>query len=209
MRKAVWGAIALGVFAAHFGSPMREIPVLRSIASLAGLAGYLLLSFDPPVPGARQRQFMIAGVVASLASFLLAVSGSPFPLNILARFLAVAAIALPLWLVGGPAQFAFVAAATLAMFTGIPAVEGAGAYATSIHAYVAALAAFWVAGMIHNPVLLKPGETKRPRVVVASNIVTYSPQEKVDALARLERRYRDGELPEHVYWDKRQEIESR
>ncbi len=208
MRKAVWGALALGVFALTFGSPIREYRPLHGVVSLAGLAGYILLSLDPPTSDARQRKFLIAGVVASVVAFLLAFSGAPFPLNLVARVLAVGTVALPLWLVAGPAQFAFVAAGALALFTGIPAVEDSGPYATSVHAYTSAAAAFWVALFLHKPAWM-PGAHKPKRVVITSNIVVLSPAEKATALARIEKRYKDGEIPEHKYWDMRQEIESR
>lgn len=208
MRKNVWGAIALGVFALSTASPIREVPWLHRILGLSLLAGYLLLSYDPPTQDARQRKLLLFGIGASVLAFLIAFAPLPEVVNPLARILAVASIALPLWLVAGHARYGFVAAGAIALVTGIPAVESAGGYATSVHAYVAAGSAFWVAAMMHNPALMTL-DRKRPRVVVASNVVTYTPQEKEKALARLEKRYRDGELPEHVYLDKRQEIDSR
>lgn len=208
MRKAVLGAIALAVFALTFGSPIREMRSIHGVVSLAGLAGYLLLSFDPPVASPRQRQFLIAGVVASLAAFILVVSGTPYPANLVARVLAVASVALPLWLVARPPQFAFVAAGALALFSGLPAVADAGPYATSIHSYVAAAAALWVAWVIHSPIREAAAE-RRPRIVVAYDVVRLTDEEKAERLAALEKRYRAGELEEHKYWDKRQEIESR
>lgn len=208
MRKAVWGTVSLGVFALTFGSPIREFQPWHGIISLTGLAGYLLLSFDPPTTDPRQRKLLLAGILASVASFILVVTGAPFPANLLARVLAVATVALPLWLVAGPARYAFVAAATLALFTGLPAVADAGRYATSVHAYVTALSAFAVAALLQKPTIFMM--EKRPtRIVVASNIVTYTPEEKARALARLEQRYRNGELEEHIYLDKRQELESK
>ncbi len=209
MRKAVWGALLLGLFALTLGSPVRDILTLHRVLSLTGIAGYLLLSFDPPVPDARQRKLLLAGVVCAVATFLLAFAPLPVAASPLIRLLAVATIALPLWLVAGPASYAFVVAATLALFTGLPAVADAGPYATSVHAYVASASAFFVAALLHKPSLLRMGAKKPPRVVVASNIVTLSPAEKEKALARLEKAYRAGDLPEHVYLDKRQELESR
>jgi hypothetical protein len=209
MRKATWGALALGVFALTFGSPIRDIRLLHSLVSLAGLVGYVLLSMDPPVPTQKGRQFLIAGVIASLASFILAVTFAPYPLNVVARVLAVATVALPLWLIARPPQFVFVAAGVLALATVIPALNDAGGYATSTHAYVAAAGAFLVAWTLHSPATA-PGQPRKPkRMVVVSNIVTYTPEEKAAALARVEKRFKDGEIPEHKYWDLRQEIESR
>jgi hypothetical protein len=208
MRKAAWGAIALGVFALTFGSPIREIRLLHSVVSLAGLAGYVLLSMDPPEATPRYRKFLIAGIIASLAAFVLAFSGAPYPLDVVARVLAVATVALPLWLVARPPQFVFVAAAALALATALPALAEAGGYATSTHAYVASAGGFWVAWLIHNPMAI-PGQKKRPRVVTAHDVVFLSPEEKAERLAALEARFRAGEIPEHKYWDKRQEIESR
>ncbi|HUR25334.1 MAG TPA: hypothetical protein VM327_04885 [Candidatus Thermoplasmatota archaeon] len=208
MRKATWGAIALGVFALMFGSPIRDIRMLHSLLSLAGLAGYLLLSWDPPSSDVRFRKFLLAGVIASVAAFILAFSGAPYPLDVVARILAVATVALPLWLVARPPQFVFVAAAALAFATVLPALSAAGGYATSTHAYVAAAGAFWVAWLIHNPMAI-PGQKKPPRVVTAHDVVFLSPQEKAERLAALEKRFQAGEIPEHKYWDKRQEIESR
>jgi hypothetical protein len=211
MRKAAWGAVALGVFALTFGSPVRDARLLHSLLSLAGLAGYLLVSFDPPVADlGRFRQFLVAGVIVSAASFLLVVTGSPYPLDAVARVLAVASVALPLWLVARPPQFVFVAAGALALATALPALRDAGGYATSTHAYVAAAGAFWAAWLIHDPAAA-PGQKARtpPRVVVARDVVFLTPEEKAERLARLEKRFQAGEIPEHRYWDLRQEIESR
>jgi len=208
MRKATWGAIAIGVFALSTGSPIREIPILHRILGLGLLAGYLLLSFDPPTSDARFRKFLIAGVVASLASFILAFGGAPYPLDAVARVLAVASAALPLWLVARPPQFLFVAAGALALATAIPALSDAGGSATSLHSFAAAAGAFWVAWLIHDPSAI-PGQKKPPRVVTARDVVFLSPEEKAERLAALEKRFQAGEIPEHKYWDKRQEIESR
>lgn len=208
MRKATWGAIAIAVFALSTGSPIRDIPVLHRILGLGLLAGYLLLSFDPPTSDARFRKFLIAGIIASLASFILAFGGAPYPLDAVARVLAVASAALPLWLVARPPQFVFVAAAALALATAVPALSEAGGYATSLHSFVAAAGALWVAWLIHNPAAI-PGQKKPPRIVTARDVVFLSPEEKADRLAALEARFRAGEIPEHKYWDKRQEIESR
>jgi hypothetical protein len=209
MRKATWGAVSLGVFALTFGTPVRENSLLHGLLSLGGLAGYLLLSFDPPVADLRRfRQFLIAGVVASLASFVLVVSGAPYPLDVVARVLAVATVALPLWLVARPPQFVFVAAGALALATALPALHDTGGYGTSTHAYVAALGAWWAAWLIHNP-SAAPGARKPPRVVVARDVVFLTPEEKRQRLEKLEKRFKAGEIPEHKYWDLRQEIESR
>jgi hypothetical protein len=203
MRKATWGALLLGVFAFTFGSPLREALPLHGIVSLAGLAGYILLSLDPGLAGRRERSFLIAGIVAGLSSFLLVVLAIPGA-ALVARVLAVATVALPLWPLAGPAQFAFVAAAALALFTGLPSVSG-NPYATSVHAYLTAAGAFWVALRLHGGLR----ERKPKRVVVASNIVPWTPEQKARRLAELEARFRAGDLPEHVYWDKRQEIEAK
>lgn len=208
MRKATWGAIALGVFALTFGSPVRDVLSLHRILSLTGLVGYLLLSFDPPTSDPRQRKLLLAGIATAVASFLIAFAPLPEPVNVIARVLAVATVALPLWLVAGPARYGFVAAGALALFTLVPTVADAGSYATSVHAYVAAASAFVAAALVHKPTLLSL-DRKPPRVVVASNIVTLNEDQKAKALARLEKRYRDGELEEHVYLDKRQELEER
>lgn len=208
MRKATWGAIALGVFALTFGSPIRDILGLHRVLSLAGLVGYLLLSFDPPTPDPRQRKLLLAGIGTAVASFLIAFAPFPEPVNVIARVLAVATVTLPLWLVAGPARYGFVAAGALALSSGIPFIDASGPYATSVHAYVAAASAFFVAALVHKPTLLSR-DNKPARVVVASNIVMLSADQKAKALARLEKRYRDGELEEHVYLDKRQELESR
>lgn len=209
MRKATWGAIALAVLALHFASPVRDIPALRTVASLGGLAGYVLLSLDPPVSDRRYRGFLIAGVVSGLVGFLITVGDSPYPFGVLARVAAVGSVALPLWLVARPPQFVFVAAAALAVATVVPAIDAAGGLATSTHAYVALAGALWVAWLIHNP-SAAPGASKRPpRVVTAHDVVFLSPAEKAERIARLEKRFQAGEIPEHKYWDLRQEIESR
>lgn len=208
MRKATWGAIAIAVFALSTGSPIRDIPVLHRILGLGLLVGYLLLSFDPPTGDVRFRRFLLAGIIASLASFILAFGGAPYPLDAVARVLAVASAALPLWLVARPPQFVFVAAGALALATAIPALSDAGGYATSLHSFVAAAGALWVAWLIHNPSAI-PGQKRPARVVTARDIVFLSPEEKAERLEALERRFQAGEIPEHKYWDKRQEIESR
>ncbi|MFA5943386.1 MAG: hypothetical protein WC876_02850 [Candidatus Thermoplasmatota archaeon] len=209
VRKATWGAILLGVFALTLGSPIRDIPALHRVLGLASLGGYLLVSYDPPVAGPLQRKLVLAGVGAAVVTFLLAFAPLPTVVSPFIRVLAVATVALPVWLVARPPQFAFVAAAALALATAIPVLSNAGGYATSTHAYVAAAGAFWMAWAIHTPWAIPGQARKPPRRVVASNIVTLSPAEKTAALARIEKRYRDGEIPEHKYWDLRQEIESR
>jgi hypothetical protein len=209
MRKAVWGAILLGVFALSLASPVRELGAWhRPVSSIALFVGFLLLSLDPPENSPRQRKLFIAAFVCVLGSFVLAFLDLPYVANVLARILAVAVVALPVWLVAGPFRSGFIAAGVLALATIVPALEETGGYATSLHAYVAALSVFGVAALMHKPTLLA-FEKKPPRVVVASNIVTYTPEEKARALERLEKRYRQGDMPEHVYLDKRQEIESR
>ncbi|HUR62801.1 MAG TPA: hypothetical protein VM286_10640 [Candidatus Thermoplasmatota archaeon] len=208
MRKATWGAILLGIFALTFGSPIREVRVLHEILSFAGLAGYILLSLDPMFAGPRHRAFLIAGVVAGLVSFLLVITGVPGA-AFAARVLAVATVALPLWLAAGPAQFLFVAAAALALFTALPGV-GTNLYTTSVHAYLAAAGALWTAWRLHAPGAMPWTKERKPkRMVVASNIITLTPAEKAARLARIEARYNAGEIPEHKYWDLRQEVESR
>lgn len=208
MRKAVWGAILLGVFALSIASPIREVLVLHRVLGLASLGAYLLLSYDPPVAGPLQRRLLLAGIACAVATFLLAFLPLPAVVDPLVRALAVATIALPLWLVAGPVRYGFVAAAAVGLVLGLPAV-GANLYVGSIHAYMAAGCAFVVAARMQNPAVLSFGERKPPRLVVASNIVTLTPEEKRRALDRLERRYRAGELSEHDYLDKQQEIESR
>lgn len=210
MRKAAWGAILLGVFALSLASPIRDLGAWhRPLASVSLIVGYLLVSMDPPEHSIRQRNLLIAGILCSLGSFLLAFMPLGYVANVLARILAVGTIALPVWLAAGVLRPGFIAAAILAAATIVPALDRVGGVATSTHAYVAALTVWGVAAMMHNPAVLKLGERKPPRVVVASNIVTYTPEEKARMLARLEKRFRDGDIPEHVYWDKRQEIESR
>lgn len=209
MRKAAWGAVALGVWSLSFGSPIREIPWLHQVLGLALLVGYLLVSMDPPERSKRQRDLFIAGIVCSIAAFLLAFLTLPYVANVLARILAVAVVALPLWLAAGPARSGFIAAGVLAAVTIVDALEQVGGYATSTHAYVAALSCFAVAVLLERPNLLAKGERKPPRVVVARDVVFLTPEEKAERLARLERRFQAGEIPEHKYWDLRQEIESR
>lgn len=211
MRLAAWGALSLGLFALTFGSPVREVLPLHGILSLGGIAGYLLLSFDPLYRDLRHRRFLVAGAVCALVSFVLVVSGSATNpvIVLLARVLAVATVALPLWLEDKAAQFAFVAAGAMAVVTALPGMN-AGKVPTSLHAYLAALAACWVAYRLARPGAMPwSGERKPPRLVVASNIVTLTPQEKAARLARIEKRFRDGEIPEHKYWDLRQELDSR
>lgn len=209
MRKAAWGAILLGVFALTLVSPVRELGAWhRPVSSVSLIAGYLLLSLDPPEHSIRQRNLFIAGILCSLASFLLAFLPLAPVGNVLARVLSIGVVALPVWLVAGPLRAGFFAAAVLALVTIVPALDRAGGFATSTHGYVAALSIWGVAALMHSPTLLAR-EKKPPRVVVASNIVTYTPEEKARIRSRLEKRYRDGEIPEHVYLDQLQELESR
>src|ERR1051326_7240682 len=107
MRRAALGALLLGVFAFTFGSPLREFLPLHGLVSLAGLAGYIVLALDPGLAGKRERGFLVAGAGAGLCSFLLVVTATPGA-TLVARVLAVATVALPLWLLAGAAQFAFV-----------------------------------------------------------------------------------------------------
>lgn len=207
MRKAVWGAILLGVFALSTVSPIREVPVLHQVLGLGLLGGYLLVSMDPPEHSKRQRDLFIAGILCSVASFLLIILLGPTVAPV-GRALSMAAVALPVWLVAGPLRAGFIASLVLALVTFVPTIEDAAGLATSTHGYVAAVSVWAVAALMHRPSWLT-FEKKPARIVVASNIVTYTPEEKARALARLEKRYRDGELEEHVYLDKRQEIESR
>jgi hypothetical protein len=208
MRKATWGAILLGVFALSFGSPIREVRLLHEVLGFAGLAGYILLSLDPMFMDRRHRSFLIAGVVAGLVSFLLNITAAPGA-TFAARVLAVATVALPLWLLAGLAQFVFVAGGALAIFTAFPGVS-TNLYATSAYAYLAAAGAFWVAWRLHAPGAAPWTRERKPkRMVVASNIITLTPEEKAARLARIEARYKAGEIPEHKYWDLRQEVESR
>ena len=210
MRKAVWGAVSLGVFALTLVSPLREAGAWhRPLGSVSLIAGYILLSLDPPEASKRQRDLFIAGILCSLGSFVLAFLPLPYVANVLARLLSIAVIALPVWLAAGPFRAGFLAAAVLALVTILPALEDVGGYATSTHGYVAALSVWAVALRMHDPAMFTPGERKPPRVVVASNIVTLTPEQKAKALARLERQYAAGELPEHIYLDKKQELESR
>lgn len=209
MRKAVWGAAALAVSALSFGTPVREIPFLHRIIGLFGLVGYLLLSFDPPERSVRFRNLMLAGIICSVVAVLLVSSTSLPPVVVLARLLGIASVALPLWLSAGPMRSGFIAAGVLALVTIVDALEQVGGVATSLHAYVLFVTALLVGARMHNPALFTPGEKKPPRVVVASNIVTLTPEQKAKALARLERQFAAGEMPEHVYLDKRQELESR
>lgn len=208
MRKAAWGAVSLGLWSLSFGTPVREVPWLHQLLGIGLLVGYLLVGMDPPEPSRRQRDLMLAGFVCAVASFVLAFLPLPILPTVLARFLAVAVAALPLWLAAGPVRSGFIAAGVLALTTIIDALDQVGGVATSLHAYVSAISCFLVAGLLHRPTLFAGGEKRPPRVVVASNIVTYTPEEKQRLRARLEKRFRDGEIPEHVYLDKLQELES-
>jgi hypothetical protein len=211
MRKPTWGVIVLAVFALSFGWPVRALPDLHRLLGLAGLAGYLLLSFFPPIHDQRQRKLLIAGVVCGLVSFVLALAPLPVEANVLSRILAVAMVALPLWLVAGVARYAFVAAGVLAAVTILPGLVERTDWTTSLHAYVAALAAGWVAWSLEKPASTVSAKKRpvRKAVVAKSNIVVMTPEDKAAALERVEQRFRNGEIPEHVYWDKRQEIESK
>lgn len=207
MRKATLGALLLGIFALTLVSPLRELGSWhRPLGSLTLIGGYLLLSLDPPEASKRQRDLFIAGILCSVASFALAFLPLAYVGNVAARVLAVGVIALPVWLVAGPLRAGFVAAGVLALVTIVPQLDAAGGIATSTHGYVAALSIWGVAVLLHRPAL---GAKKPPRVVVASNIVTLTPDEKARALANLEKRYQAGEIAEHVYLDKKQELESR
>lgn len=211
MRKAVWGAILLGIFALTLVSPIRELGAWhRPLGSVSLLVGFLLVSLDPPEQSQRQRTLFLAAFACALGSFLLAFLPLPYVANVLARLLSVGVIALPVWLVAGPFRAGFIAAAVLALVTVVPALEDAGGFATSTHGYVAALSVWGVALLMHRPDLLPGKGPKRPaKVVVGRDVVFLTDEEKSRRLAELERRFQAGEIPEHKYWDKRQEIESR
>ena len=211
MRKAVWGALLLGVFALSLVSPLRELGSWhRPLGSVSLIVGYILLSLDPPEASQRQRNLFIAGILCSLGSFLLAFLDLPYVANVLARLLSVGVIALPVWLAAGPFRAGFIAAAVLALVSGLPALADVGGYATSTHGYVAAFSVWGVGVLLHRPDLLRaPGQRKPAKVVVARDVVFLTPEEKAERLAALEKRFKAGEIPEHKYWDKRQEIESR
>jgi hypothetical protein len=211
MRKAVWGAILLGAFALTLVSPIREQGAWhRPLGSISLIAGYILLSLDPPEASQRQRNLVIAGILCSLASFVLAFLPLPYVANVLARLLSVGVIALPLWLAARWFRSGFIAAGVLALATLLPALEEAGGAATSLHGYVAALSAIGTALVLHKINLFtKQGSGRPPRVVTARDVVFLSPEEKAERLAALEKRFQAGEIPEHKYWDRRQEIESR
>lgn len=212
MRKAVWGAAALAVWMVNLGWPLRDLPTpwtaVHRLFGVLLLVGYLLLSLDPPEASLRQRKLFIAGILCGIGSFLLAFLDLPYVANVLSRLLAVAVVALPLWLAAGVLRPGFLAAGILALASIVPALERAGGVATSLHAYVGALSVAGVAVLLHNPQAFTRGEKKPPRLVVASNIVSLTPEQKAKALADLERRYRAGEMPEHVYLDKRQELDA-
>lgn len=209
MRKATWGTMALGLWALSLGYPIDGgLDLLHRVMGIFLLIGYLLISMDPPEQSKRQRDLFIAGIVCSIASFLLAFAGVQ-ALLFAARVLAVAVAALPLWLVAGPVRSGFIAAGILALATVVPQMETAGPVVVSLYAYVLAFSAFSVAALFERPALLSKGDRKPPRIVTARDVVFLTPEEKAERLARLEKRFQAGEIPEHKYWDLRQEIESR
>lgn len=210
MRKAAWGAILLGVFALTLVSPLREQGTWhRPLGSISLIVAYVLLSLDPPEASLRQRNLVIAGILCSLGSFVLAFLPLPSVANVLARLLSIGVIALPVWLAAGPLRAGFIAAGVLALVTIVPQLEDAGGLATSTHGYVAAISVWAVAVLLHRPDLLARGSKRPPRIVTAHDVVFLTSEEKAERLARLEKRFHAGEIAEHKYWDLRQEIESR
>ncbi len=212
MRKAAWGAIALAVFAVATMRPIADIRAAHSILSLGALAGYLLLSWDPPTADRRFRAFLIAGVICGLASFILAFTGGGDRVVIaLASILAIAAIALPLWLLSRPVQPIFGAAAAIAgagPFLAIGATLNGPTVASVAAFALAGGAALWIAWRLEKPASAR-GERLRPRIAVAYDVIRLTPDEKAERLAHIEARFKAGQIPEHKYWDLRQEIESK
>lgn len=216
MRKASWGALGLALFAVATMRPVAVNASLHGILSFGALAGYILLSLDPPTVHARQRAMMIAGVVAGLASFVLVqlVTHATLPnlaVQLLlggADLLAVAVVALPLWLANRPAQPLFAAAAAAAFMALFLQPGWLGpADLGSVAAFgLCAGTAAWTAYIFEYP---RAAAGHRPRIVVAYDVVPLTGEEKAERLARLEKRFRAGEIPEHKYWDLRQEIESK
>jgi hypothetical protein len=209
MRKAALAALLLAALALSFGSPAREIGPLHQALSLAGLAGYVLLGLYPPAEPSLQRRFLVAGAVAGLAAFLLVILAVASPGRELARALAVAAVALPLWPSAGPARGLFGAAALLALLGLVPAWPD-HPVAASLHAYAAAAAAGWVAARVDRGQASGGRRRRAPvQVLGAPSGIRLSPEERAERRRRVEERFRRGEIPEHVYWDQLQELESR
>jgi hypothetical protein len=205
----VWGAAAFAVFLLSFVPDIVALQPLHRILGLGSLAGFVLLSLDPPARTPLQRQLLWTAFGLAVASFLIVMLlEDTQPARSLGRVLAVAVGALPLWLVARQERFLFLAAALLVGLAGWSATLDL--YVLSTVGFVAAAVAAGLAAVrLSSPTGKLTPERSPPRIVVASNIVTYTPEQKERLLAELERRYAAGELKEHTYWDRRQEIESR
>jgi hypothetical protein len=207
VRLAAWGAAALAVNAVSYLPPIRET-VFHSILSLFGFAGYLLLSFDPPVRTRLQFRFLVAGAIVGVAGFLAVSQSWHVVAHAFGSGCAVAFLALPLWLFARSERFVFVAAGAVAVAAKF--LDGtAGELASYAGFGAAALATALCAMRLANPGGTVIPARKPPRMVWGRDIMTLTDDQKAQRLAALDARFEAGEIPEHVYWDRRQEIESR
>ncbi len=189
---------------------------LHGILSLGALAGYILLSLEPPTAHKSQRAFMLAGVGCAIASFIIVQVGerqaasSQAPLHAVADVLAVAVVALPLWLGNRMMQPFFAAAGAMAFMGNFLTQDGvmsASAWASVASFGLCGVTAAWTAYRFEHPHVA--AAQKRPRIVTAYDIVRLTDAEKAERIAKLDARLAAGELEEHKYWDLRQEIEAR
>jgi hypothetical protein len=232
-RKAVLAAVLLGAGALlalaglhAAGTPSR---VLGGLGSVVGLAGLLVLSRDAIAQDARQRRLLLLTFVAALGTWF---AGQPGPdvggaapgtvlLLGVGLLCGLAFVGLPLWLLAARverallvacAAVAAVAATASVLLAGAPGVQGRLVLSFRVAAWAAYGGSAGVAWLVAYRLWSGTGigrTRKPPRLVVASNIVQWTPEQKARRLAELEARFAAGELAEHDYWDRRQEIESR
>jgi hypothetical protein len=219
VRKAVQAAALLGAsaflhLASHQSSPLFA-PVLFIAAAAAALAGFWFLLRDPVMSNPSQRGLLIAAIVAALSTWLLPLV--PGIASWLARTLTLlgtmAFLLLPTWLLARRERWVGLACAVVGAALGVgivtatPSVQGALADAQSFIMLGGTAAASWIlAWRLHRRGEAAP---RKKHVAIAWNPERMSKAERDRRAAKLEARYRSGEIPEHEYLDRLQELDDR
>lgn len=226
VRKAVPAAALLGASAFLFllASTLPALGAVGILGSVAGFAGFWFLLRDSIMADPRQRGFLIAAGLAGLVTILVGFSGAPPPpwLRTIVLVCTIAFVALPLWLLARLERFVHVVAAAFTVALGALWMYGAGTpsgdavvsvdMAATLQPFCAlggaALGTWLLALRLMRPLAASGSTTRRANVAIAWNPPTLSEGERGRRLARLESQYRRGEIPEHEYLDRRQELES-
>lgn len=227
VRKAVPAAAFLGTSAFLFlGANYTLAPfslVVGLMGTIAGFAGIWLLLRDPIMADARQRPFLYATLAAAVASWILRGMAGGVPqttseviLQTVGLLSLMAFVALPLWLLARRERVIHWSAGGLALACGawmLMELRGgnvaAPAEAQRWFALGGAAAGSWLLAW-----RLNRGGTgtslpvrRKPPVAIAWNPRTLSSDQRRERLHALEERYRRGELSEHEYLDRRQELD--